>query len=123
MAVFQASMFMGQRIVLDGNEFVNCVFDRCVLVYGGGPLKMIGNTLTNITWEFTDAAARTTALLSSLYRGGDANRRFVEYLLANYGSRTPRPPLQPGSAGAVPGSGAPGRGSPGGNAPTTEGES
>ena len=97
MTVFRQNTFVGQRVQLDGHEFVGNNFENCVLVYGGGPLKMHNNVLNNVRWEFVDAAARTVALLASFYQSGGDSRKFVEILLATFGK-----PVQPPVPDAAP---------------------
>jgi hypothetical protein len=91
MAVFKDNAFVGQRIQLDGNQFINNKFQNCLLVYGGGALVMRDNTFDNVQWQFTDAAAWTVALISSFYQQGGQSRQFVESLLTNFG-KSPEPP-------------------------------
>lgn len=85
MANFRGNTFVGQRMQLDGHDFTENVFQDCVLVYGGGPLKFSGNVLTNVKWEFVDSAARSIALLSSFYQSGGEGRKFVEFVLSSFG--------------------------------------
>jgi hypothetical protein len=81
MANYSNNLFVGQKIQLDGHTFTNNTFQNCVLVYGGGPLRMVGNSLTGVQWEFVDAAARTVGLISSFYQSGGDSKHFVERLL------------------------------------------
>jgi len=85
MANFTGNTFVGQKIQIDGHVFRNNVFQNCVLVYGGGPLSMVGNTLSGVRWEFVDAAARTIGLISSFYQAGGESKQFVEILLSTFG--------------------------------------
>lgn len=91
MAVFENNTFVGQRIQIDGHQYVRNTFRNCILVYGGGPLHMTDNQLETVTWEFVDAAARTVRLLSSFYLAGGDSRRFVEQLLATFNRPEDRP--------------------------------
>ncbi len=34
---FEKKQFDNEEVRLDGNRFVGCAFDNCVMVYGGGP--------------------------------------------------------------------------------------
>lgn len=87
MAVISHNTFVGQRIQVDGHEFSDNVFQNCVLVYGGGPLNLRNNVLSNVRWEFVDAAARTVGLIASFYQDGGEGKKFVEFLLSTYGKR------------------------------------
>ena len=96
MARFEKNVFVGQRIQIDGHQFIGNTFENCVLVYGGGPLSLTGNRLENVRWEFTDAAARTVGLLSSFYQEeGSDSRRFVELVLSTHGKATGQPAPTP----------------------------
>ena len=81
----KAAQFASTREVLDDNEYVDCKFKECVLVYQGGTLPTItGCELNDCRWEFEDGAMRTLMLLRSLYHGmGDEGREMVEHTLQN----------------------------------------
>jgi hypothetical protein len=58
MAVFADKTFRGSRIELDGNDFHNCVFIDCQLIYSGG--TVMGKLATKgCMWEFRGAALNT----------------------------------------------------------------
>src|SRR5689334_19969353 len=89
---YEHNTFVGQRIQVDGHEFIANRFENCVLVYGGGPLAMTYNILSNVQWQFIDSAARTLYLLSSFYQGDGPSREFVELLLSTFGKRVETAP-------------------------------
>src|ERR1700738_980866 len=91
MASYVENTFYGERILLDGHHFERNRFVNCVLVYGGGPLQMVGNQLVGVRWEFIDAAGRTINLLSSFYQAGGDGKLFVEHLVANFHPKAPPP--------------------------------
>lgn len=63
--------FRGEEVLLDGNEFEGCVFESCVIVYGGGAeVTLANNTFDQCDWRFVDAAERTLRMLHALYHGG-----------------------------------------------------
>jgi hypothetical protein len=65
--------FVGQRIEVDGGEYVNNVFQDCVLIFAAKtPFKMSNNQFHNCRIEFTGNAADTLALIHALYNGGFA---------------------------------------------------
>jgi hypothetical protein len=72
--------FTESRQLVDGNRYTNCKFDRCAIVYGGGPIPhLIDCTLDNCSWHFEDAAERTLAFLHHLYHGtGEGGREMIE---------------------------------------------
>ena len=101
MSLYQNNNFLGQKIQIDGHRFVRNRFENCVLVYGGGPLQLVENTLINVTWEFTESAARTIALLASFYQSGEEGGRFIEHLLSTFGRVPAQPEPEPAPAVAA----------------------
>jgi hypothetical protein len=93
MAQYSRNTFVGTRIALDGNDFQGNVFNQCILVYGGGPLNFVNNTVSNSSWQFVDAAARTISLLSSFYQS-EAGKEFVHQLLENFNKQPILTPSQ-----------------------------
>lgn len=91
MADYNQNKFVGQRIKLDGHTFNGNNFQNCILVYGGGPLSFINNSLDAVRWEFVDEAARTLGLLSSFYQSGGSSKEFVELLLSTFGKQIEEP--------------------------------
>ena len=93
MSTFSNNTFVGQKLQVDGHIFHNNVFENCVLVYGGGPLNFVGNSLSGVRWEFVDAAARTIGLIGSFYQSGGDSKEFVELLLSTFGKgvESPKP--------------------------------
>ncbi len=52
---------------LDGDEFVNCQFDGCTLVYHGGqPPTLTGCGFSNTSIRFDDAAGRTLMFMQAI---------------------------------------------------------
>lgn len=63
--------FRGISVVLDGNQFFDCRFERCEIVYAGGePPTLVNNGFTECQWAFRDAAGRTLSFLGAMYAGG-----------------------------------------------------
>ncbi len=91
MVNYSNNTFIGQKIKLDGDTYTGNTFRHCLLVYGGGPVKMVGNSLTGVRWEFVDAAARTIGLISSFYQIGGESKKFVETLLSTFGKEETPP--------------------------------
>lgn len=59
--------FRDTKVVLDGEHFVECTFERCSLIYGGGRLPLFdGGTIDSCNWQLTDAARRTIQFLMTL---------------------------------------------------------
>ena len=61
--------FVGKRILVDNHQFRNCRFERCVLIYSGGPFGFDGCEIDNATeLALTGAAMRAALLWKSLER-------------------------------------------------------
>lgn len=83
MATFNECNFSGNTIGLDDNVFERNSFKDCVLVYGGGPLTFIDNSLENVKFNFIGSAARTLAFISQVYEDEDPD--FLEKLFLTFG--------------------------------------
>jgi hypothetical protein len=62
--------FVGQEVELDDNEFTNCHFVNCQLVFRGGKVAFIGCRFEAPQFVFRDAAQATLGFLAALYRDG-----------------------------------------------------
>jgi hypothetical protein len=62
---------------VDGNEYINCKFNNCVIVYSGGPLPVLRDcSFHHCNWRFDAAAHRTLQYMSQLYNAG--GKPFIE---------------------------------------------
>jgi len=79
---FEDSTFKNTRVVLDGTQYVKCVFDNCELVFGAtGPVGLANCTFINVRWTLEGAAALTMQFLKGLYQGaGKGGQELVENL-------------------------------------------
>ena len=79
------SKFSNTKIVLDGIEYTDCVFDNCVIEYSGkGPVGLVGCSLNNCRWAFSGPAANTLAFLTDMYHNmGDFGQKMVEATFEN----------------------------------------
>jgi len=69
-------------VILDGNEFVNCEFDSCKMVYRGGEMPKLQHCqFSHCTWHLEDAAQRAVLFLRSIYHSGPGGRELVEETL------------------------------------------
>jgi hypothetical protein len=65
--MIKESKFRNTRVPLDGQEFVDCTFHDCTLIYSGGiPPSLKGCDLGNSKLEFADAAKRTVEFLRAM---------------------------------------------------------
>jgi hypothetical protein len=86
MARFEGRTFRNERLTVEGNEYIGCNIDECVLVFSGddAPSVMEHNIIgQQVTWTFEGAAGRTLAYLHAVYHGfGDGGREKVEEIFA-----------------------------------------
>jgi len=102
---FEASVFTGGRIEIDGNEFVRCRFDGTKLVFKGlAPVTMVQAEFNNVEWVFDGPAANTLFFLRSVYHGlGDSGRQLVERTFEMIRQAPPAPrPLTEQPVGPTP---------------------
>jgi len=65
MSILQGKTITSQRVVLDGNQYVNCLFIGCELVYRGGACTFQSNT-RDCSWFFEGPAKNTIGILREL---------------------------------------------------------
>lgn len=59
--------FSSSRVVLDGNEFVGCIFDKAELVYSGGkPPRISGCQFNEFKMAFDGPAANTVQFMKAM---------------------------------------------------------
>jgi hypothetical protein len=85
--------------VIDGNRYVECRFEKCKMIYRGGPIPQIsGCHFENCTWHFEDAAERTLLFMRQLYHGmGAGGTGLIEATITML-----RQPLPPDAEGEPP---------------------
>jgi hypothetical protein len=76
------SAFHDCDIYLDREQYENCVFYNCNLIYSGHHLHMVGTKSYGCRWVFVGPAGHTIKALATMYRqvGG---AEFVEKLFAD----------------------------------------
>lgn len=71
MALYEKQSFTNQEVILDGNQYIGCVFNRCVLVFSGGGLPVLERcTFNSTSIRLDDAAQDTLSYLSILSKAG-----------------------------------------------------
>jgi hypothetical protein len=66
-----AARFNHETVLLDGEDFVDCAFQTCKMVYAGGELPTFNDCrFDDCDWKFDDAAARTLAQLKQVWNAG-----------------------------------------------------
>jgi hypothetical protein len=83
--------------VIDGNQYNECRFQNCTLVYRGGEIPHItGCQFDNCSWQFDGAAERTLVFMRQMYHGmGAGGKQLIESTLEALRQplgRDPRPP-------------------------------
>jgi len=79
MAVFKELEKANESVALDGNEFIDCKFKNCELVYSGGELpKLQRCDFAHCSWKLDKAAKQTILFLRSIYHSGPGGMELVE---------------------------------------------
>jgi len=85
MARYEGRVFRGERVIVEGNEYVDCYFEDCSMVFTGateGTSAMTGNRFgSGIAWTFEGPARKTLEYLHALYHGfGESGQGQVEQI-------------------------------------------
>ena len=68
---YEKQTFTNTDVDLDNNEFINCGFENCNLIYRGGkPPNITGCSFGEFGITFADAAANTLNFFAVLHREG-----------------------------------------------------
>lgn len=71
MSKHKRETFSRQPVVLDGNEYTECVFNECEIMYAGAdPPKLAACVFNDCHWKFYGGPARALLLLASMYSSG-----------------------------------------------------
>lgn len=71
MAQHEKVTFIDQQVLLDGNGYDGCKFERCELLFSGGtPPTLANSSFIDCSWTFDGPAERTLRLLAAMYGGG-----------------------------------------------------
>ena len=65
MTLVEGQTITGRRVVVDGNQYVNCLFIECQLIYRGGACKF-QSTVRRCSWFFEGPAQNTIRILREL---------------------------------------------------------
>lgn len=81
---FTNQTFQNQDVLLDGNEFTGCTFDKCRITF----LGIAGHSLsdmkiTNCSWHFSGPAANTVNFMTALYAQGGESKTLIERTFEN----------------------------------------
>jgi hypothetical protein len=83
--------------VIDGNQYNDCRFENCTMVYRGGEIPHItGCQFDNCSWQFDGAAERTLLFMRQMYHGmGTGGVQLIEGTLAALRQPTARDAQSP----------------------------
>ncbi len=66
--------FQDTTEILDGNQYIECTFNNCQIIYRGGAIPSIqGCQFNDCRWNFEEAAERTLQFMRAIYHGMGAN--------------------------------------------------
>lgn len=65
MTLVEGQTITGRRVVVDGSQYLNCLFIDCELVYRGGECKFQSKT-RRCSWFFEGPARNTIRILREL---------------------------------------------------------
>lgn len=84
MARHEKSTFTGEKILLDGNEYFACHFERCTIMFHGtAPYNTSGCSFVHCRWGFGGPAALVLQFMNDLYKEGGEFRELVEQTFEN----------------------------------------
>ena len=70
MALIENQRFVGERVDLDGNDYLRCTFKECELVYSGvGSVGLDDCVFASCEWSLDGAASATMRFLRGVYHG------------------------------------------------------
>ena len=64
--IFKNSSFVGTTIILDGNEYSGCSFEKCKIVVTRGNYSLHSSTFDRCDFEFGGEAANIKELVTGL---------------------------------------------------------
>lgn len=98
------NIYHGTTVPVDGQDFRNCVFQNCRILYSGGAMpSIVGCNFSNCQFDFDGAARRTLVYLYNIYHGlGEHGKTHIEAIF-----NAIRQPPQPASPSTQPPDGGP----------------
>ena len=71
MALHEGASFSNETVVLDGNEYRNCTFTNCEIVFNAtAPSSLNGINFIDCRWTFNGPAGQTIDFMTALYQAG-----------------------------------------------------
>ena len=80
-----SNTYTGVRVSLDNQSYENCIFNNCVIEYGGsGPISLVGCSFNGCQWVFTGAAQNTLNFMQVMYHQfGEFGKNMIEATFEN----------------------------------------
>jgi hypothetical protein len=76
---YENSLITDENIRIDEDEFVNCLFKKCRIIFTGkGPALFTNCRFDECQWVFDDAAEETLQYLATLYQLGPGGESLVD---------------------------------------------
>jgi hypothetical protein len=77
---FENETFREQTIAIDGNQYINCTFIQCRIIFSGYEVGVFdGCTFVRCAWGFAGSAANTLNYLAAIYNGlGKNSQEMIE---------------------------------------------
>ncbi len=71
MAQHQGATFANETVALDGNDYLNCTFNNCEIVFSGtASVNLNGVNFNDCRWTFEGPAGMTVNFMTALYQAG-----------------------------------------------------
>jgi len=94
MTQHQGAAFTNETVVLDGNEYLNCSFTNCEIVFRGtSGVLLNGIAFNNCQWTFEGPAGLTIDFMTALYQAGVTD--MIDQTLENIRRGSHRQPEAP----------------------------
>ena len=94
MAQHQGETFTNETVFLDGNEYLNCTFTNCELIFSGtAGVTLQGINFNSCRWTFHGPAGTTINFMTALYQAGVTD--MLEQTFENIRRGTHRQPDAP----------------------------
>ena len=85
----QREKFKNKSVELDGNQYIDCEFTGCDLIFRGGVVGFVGDrsSVIKCRWSFGDEVANTLRFMRALYGSGRRGpvERAIRYIRGEIG--------------------------------------
>ena len=82
MALHEGATFINETVLLDGNEYRDCIFNNCQIRFNAtAPVTLNGVQFNSCQWTFEGPAGLTVNFMTSLYQAGMTD--LIDQTIAN----------------------------------------